>query len=55
MFTIDNLLSIFYPCGASGTKGLIINDSGGVSNAEESEIVLVSPIKKTDDVDTETK
>jgi hypothetical protein len=41
-------------CGASGTNAPTIRASGGVSNVAESEIVFVSPIKKTEELDTPT-
>src|SRR5690554_6729427 len=37
---------------ASGTRGPIINDSGGVSKMEEHLIVSVSPIRTTDELAT---
>jgi hypothetical protein len=38
--------------GESGTKGPITTASGGVSKIEDNDIVFVSPIKKTDELET---
>jgi len=38
--------------GASGTKGPIIKDSGGVSKTEDKEIESASPTKKMEELDT---
>lgn len=46
------MISIYCDSGASGTKGPIVKDSGGVSKIEEEVIFFASPTIKTEELDT---